>query len=60
MDGSDRAKHIDLHCHFIHEAVKNGILTLRVVNSLDNVADLLIKHLQEPAFKVLRKRMIEF
>jgi hypothetical protein len=60
VGGSDRAKHIDLRCHFVHEAVKSGILTLRVVNSSDNVADLLTKPLPEPAFKVLRKRLMGF
>ena len=35
---SDRAKYIDLRRHFVHDAVKDGILTLYAVSSADNIA----------------------
>ena len=58
VGGSDRAKHMDLLAHFVHDAVKEGILTLCPVSSADNVADLLTKPLPEPSFLVLRKRLM--
>jgi hypothetical protein len=58
VGGSDRAKHIDLRRHFVHDAVKAGILTLHAVSSSDNIADLLTKPLAEPVFLLLRKRMM--
>ena len=58
VGGSDRAKHIDLRRHFVHDAVKDGILTLHAVSSSDNIADLLTKPLAEPVFLLLRKRMM--
>ena len=58
VGGSDQAKHIDLRKNFVHDAVKDGILTLHAESSADNIADLLIKPLAEPAFLFLRKRMM--
>ena len=58
VGGSDRAKHIDLRQHFVHNAVKDGILTLHVVRSEDNLADILTKPLAEPVFLILRKRLM--
>ncbi len=58
VGGSDRAKHIDLRAHFVHDAVKDGILTLQTVSSAENVADLLTKPLPETVFRVLRKRLM--
>ena len=40
VGGSDRAKHIDLREHFVHDAVEAGVLKLVPVASIDNVADL--------------------
>ena len=57
VGGSDRAKHIDLRYHFVHNTVHDGILTLHAVNSADNVADPLTKSLQEAAFLVLGKKI---
>jgi len=58
VGGSDRAKHIDLRRHFVHEAVKEKILTLKAIKSEDNIADLLTKPLPEQPFKLLRKQLL--
>ena len=58
--GSDRAKHIDLREHFVHEAQSNKVLQLEPVDSADNAADLLTKLLLKAAFLPLRKRMMGF
>ena len=58
VGGSDRAKHIDLREHFVHDAVDAGILKLMPVDSVDNVADLLTKPLKMAPFLSLRKRML--
>ena len=58
VGGSDRAKHIDLRRHFVHDAVQDKVLSLKAVKTEDNIADLLTKPLAEPAFLVLRKQMM--
>jgi hypothetical protein len=58
VGGSDRAKHNDLRRHFVHDAVKDGVLTLQVVSIADNIANLLTKPLAEPAFLLIRKRLM--
>ena len=58
--GTDRAKHIDLREHFVHEAVSNKVLQLEPVDSVDNVADLLTKPLLKALFLPLRKRIMGF
>jgi hypothetical protein len=60
VGGSDRAKHIDLRQHFVHDAVKAKILKLEVVRSADNVADIFTKPLPKTPFLVLRKRLMGF
>ena len=55
VGGSDRAKHIDLREHFVHEAVDKKILKLEPVDSADNAADLLTKPLLKAPFWPLRK-----
>ncbi len=55
VGGSDRAKHIDLRRNFLNDTVKDGILTLHLVSSADNIADLLTTPLAEPAFYLLRR-----
>ena len=58
VGGSDRAKHIDLHVHFVHAAVQDKIVRLHSIKSEHNVADILTKALPEPTFTVLRKQLM--
>ena len=58
IGGSDKAKHIDLREHFVHDAVKKDVLKLVVISSADNVADLLTKPLSKAPFQLLRKRIM--
>ena len=58
VGGSDRAKHIDLREHFVHDAVASKILKLVPIASAANVADLLTKPLGAAVFLPLRKRLI--
>jgi hypothetical protein len=58
--GTDKAKHIDLREHFVHENQSNKVLQLVPVDSADNVADLLTKPLLKAAFLPLRKRIMGF
>jgi hypothetical protein len=58
VGGSDRAKHIDLREHFVHQAQSNNILRLQPVAGTDNVADLLTKPLVKAPFLLLRKRIM--
>ena len=58
VGGSDRAKHIDLRKHFVHDAVQAKTLKLEVVASADNVADILTKPLTQAPFQLLRKRLL--
>ncbi len=58
VGGSDRAKHIDLRLHFVHDAVKDKIVSLHSVKSEHNVADIQTKALPEPAFAVLHKQLM--
>jgi hypothetical protein len=60
VGGTDRAKHIDLREHFVHEAQSNKVLQLEPVDSADNVADLLTKPLLKAAFLPLRQRIMGF
>ena len=58
MGGSDRAKHIHLREHFVHEAQEKRVLQLEPVDSVDNVADLLTKPLLKAVFLPLRQRLM--
>ncbi len=58
VGGSDRAKHIDLREHFVHNAVDQGVLKLRPIASSDNVADLLTKPSGANMFPALRKMLM--
>ena len=43
VGGTDRAKHIDLRKHFVHQAQQSNILLLKGIKGEDDVADLLTK-----------------
>ena len=58
VGGSDRAKHIDLREHFVHEAQRNNVLRLEVIKGTDNVADILTKPLLKQPFTTLRKYLM--
>lgn len=61
VGGSDRAKHIDLREHFIHEAVDKNILEHEPINSTDNAAaDLLTKPLLKALFWPLCKCLLGY
>ena len=60
VGGSDRAKHIDLREHYVHDAVAQGVLKLVKVPSADNLADLFTKPLPKDRFLVLRKKLMGF
>jgi len=58
VGGSDRAKHIDLRVHFVHNAVQDKIVSLHSVKSEENVADILTKALPVETFTILRKYLM--
>ena len=58
VGGSDRAKHIDLRKHFVHEAVQASHIKLDPVRSADNLADLFTKPLPRSSFESLRNRIM--
>jgi len=60
VGGSDRAKHIDLREHFVHQAQDLRVLRLVPIAGVDNVADLLTKPLLKASFLPLRKRLMGF
>lgn len=43
IGGSDRAKHLDLRVHFLHEAVQAGHIVLRKIDTKLNCSDILTK-----------------
>ena len=58
VGGSDRAKHIDLRAHFVHDAVDKKFLKLVPIDSASNVADQLTKPLGSTMLPPLRKRLM--
>ena len=60
VGGSDRAKHIDLREHLVHDAVERGFLKLKPIASSSNVADLLTKPLGTAVFLGLRKALMGY
>lgn len=48
-----RAKHIDIHWHYIRECTEAGDILVWYVPSADNIADILTKPLVAPVFKQL-------
>ena len=59
VGGSERAKHIDLRVHFVHEARTAGHLELRKLDSKVNAADILTKaSTPTDIFSDLRRRIM--
>jgi hypothetical protein len=48
------SKHIEVHYHYVHECVKEGMIHIIKVNSDDNVADMFTKSLCRKKFENLR------
>ena len=45
-----RTKHIDLCYHFVHEAIKDGKITMKYIPTLDNIVDIFTKVLLKLKF----------
>ncbi len=62
VGGSDRAQHIYIREHFVHNAVDQGVLKLRPIASVDNhdVADLLTKQLGANMLGALCKMLMGY
>jgi len=55
-----KSKHIEVHYHFVHEAVERGQVEVIKVKSLDNLADIFTKPLGKPSFVKLRNLLCLF
>ena len=51
------SKHVEIHYHFVHEHVKEGLIDVVKINSNDNIADVFTKSLSKEKFKKFRKMM---
>ena len=61
VGGSDRAKHIDLRKHFVHDARQQGVLQLLKTDSKLNSADILTKPFKDTLlFERHRKRIMGY
>ena len=61
VGGSERAKHVDLRKHFVHDAVQAGHLELQKVDSKLNAADLLTKpSIAVDLFSDFRRRLMGY
>jgi hypothetical protein len=59
VGGSNRAKHVNLRMHFVHEARAAGHLQLLIIESRLNGADILTKASTSPdIFADLRRRLM--
>ena len=52
-----RSKHIDLRYHFLRDHVKQGTITLKYCNTMEQVADILTKPLTIDTFTKLRAKL---
>ena len=52
-----RTKHIDLHYHFIREAVDEGKINVQYIPTAENVSDIFTKALPRPKFEVFVERL---
>ena len=57
--GSNRAKHVDLRIHFLHDAVKAGHLMLQKIDTKHNFSDVLTKPtIPVDSFAFLRRKLL--
>ena len=52
-----RTKHIDLHYHFIREAVDEGKIKVQYIPTAKNISDIFTKALPRPKFKVFVEKL---
>jgi hypothetical protein len=61
VGGSERAKHIDLRVHFVHDAVQAGHIELQKIPSSLNAADILTKPVtSSELFPKLRRQILGY
>ena len=59
IGGSDRAKHMDLRVHFIHDAVKAGHIKLQKIDTKLNYSDILTKPtVSADSFVLFRRQLL--
>ena len=56
----DRAKHIEVDCHFIREKISSGCMTTSFVNSNDQLADIFTKSLRGLMIKYICDKLGAF
>ena len=49
----ERTKHTEVDCHFIIEKITSGCMTISLVNSNDQLADIITKSLRGPRIKYI-------
>ena len=52
-----RTKHIDVHYHYVKEAVNDGVINLQYCPTHEMIADILTKPLPKKRFETLRSNM---
>ena len=54
-----RTKHIDTRYHVIREYIRDGIVMLKYVKTIENVADIFTKNVTEKQFEEFTNKLIE-
>ncbi|PKU65903.1 Retrovirus-related Pol polyprotein from transposon TNT 1-94 [Dendrobium catenatum] len=52
-----RTKHIEIDQRFVRDHIRNNIIRLLPINTVDQIADILTKPLATPRFKLLRSKL---
>ena len=52
-----QTKHINLHYHFIHEAVEDKKIFIKYIPSSDNITDIFTKALAQPKFETFVEKL---
>ena len=53
-----RTKHLDVHLKFCGEVVKEGLVKIKYVSTVNNIADIFTKPLPSPRFRLLRDALV--